>query len=179
MAADIRQVISESLGVQPVVLDASMFTPQVRRRLYWCNFPVLQPVPRSVPLADILIRDHDMKNLNGNSFRGVSAARIVANRPNGASRVFAFTTSGHYDNGMISRNDEKANTITTVPNDLCVIYDGTIVRRLDCVEAERLQGLPDGYTDGLPRVRRWKCIGNSFTANVVEHILESLKAVHL
>ncbi|KAJ3144017.1 hypothetical protein HDU89_000955 [Geranomyces variabilis] len=163
----IKETISAELGVAPVTLDSSLFTPQVRRRLYWCNFPVTMP-PQCVvpPLSSILIEDHCMKDLSGNVFRGIAASTIVANRPPGASRVFALTTVGHYNAGMGSRNDDKANTVTTILNDLQVIFDGKIVRRLDCVEAERLQGLPDGYTS----------IGNSFTCDSIVHILQCLEA---
>ncbi len=176
MHADIKQVISDALGVAPVMVNSSAFTPQVRGRLYWCNFAITEPNPSRPPptLSEILVQNHGMKDLSQNTFRGVTAPSIVANRANGLSRVFAFTTVGHYNAGMGSRTDERANTVTTIPNDLHVIYDGSIVRRLDCVEAERLQGLPDGYTSGLPRVRRWKCIGNSFTCPTIEHILHCL-----
>ncbi|KAI8584885.1 hypothetical protein BDZ88DRAFT_71933 [Geranomyces variabilis] len=116
-----------------------------------------------------------MKDLTLNTFRGVAASTILAGRPQRASRVFALTTIGHYDAGMGARKDNKANTVSTTLNDLQVIFDDKIVRRLDCVEAERLQGLPDGYSSGLPRARRWKCIGNSFTCNSIVHIVECLK----
>ncbi len=176
MHADIKERISNELGVPPVMLNSSAFTPQVRGRLYWCNFAVRIPdMLRQPPtLAQILIADHGMKDLGANTFRGVTARTIVANRANGLPRVFSLTTIGHYNAGMGSRSDEKANTVTTIPNDLHVIYDGTMVRRLDCVEAERLQGLPDGYTAGLPRVRRWKCIGNSFTCPTIEHLVKCI-----
>ncbi len=179
MHQSIKGTISEALGVLPVVLNSSLFTPQVRGRLYWCNFPIIEPAQRVTPtLGSILIKNHNMKDLSANSFRGVLARTIVANRPVGAPRVFAFTTVGHYNAGMGSRSDERANTVTTILNDLQVIYDGHMVRRLDCVEAERLQGLPDNYTAGLPRVRRWKCIGNSFTYDTIVHILSCLQKKH-
>lgn len=180
MHESIKTTITDALGVAPIVLNSSLFTPQVRGRLYWCNFTVSEPAEREVPtLSSILIADHNMKDLGGNTFRGVAAQTIVANRPIGAPRVFAFTTIGHYNAGMHGRKDERANTVTTILNDLQVIFDGNMVRRLDCVEAERLQGLPDGYTAGLPRVRRWKCIGNSFTLNTIVHILTCLMSSRL
>ncbi|KAJ3004100.1 hypothetical protein HKX48_001420 [Thoreauomyces humboldtii] len=141
MLPAIKETISAELGVTPVTLDSSLFTPQVRHRLYWCNFPVTVPAKRvSPPLSDILIADHCMKDLTSNVFRGTAASTVVKNRPPEASPVFAFTTVGHYSAGMGSRKDDKANTVTTILNDLQVIFDGQMVRRLDCVEAERLQG---------------------------------------
>lgn len=47
-----------------------------------------------------------------------------------------------------------------------------IVRKLTPVEAERLQTLPDGYTDCISNSQRYKCIGNGWTVDVIAHILK-------
>lgn len=39
------------------------------------------------------------------------------------------------------------------------------------MECERLQTLPDGYTEGVSNTQRYKGIGNSWTAEVIIHIL--------
>jgi DNA (cytosine-5)-methyltransferase 1 len=44
------------------------------------------------------------------------------------------------------------------------------VRRLTPVECERLQGFPDGWTDGLPKTPRYRMMGNAVTVNVAEWI---------
>lgn len=49
-----------------------------------------------------------------------------------------------------------------------------IIRRLTPVEAERLQTLPDNYTEGISNTQRYKCIGNGWTADVIAHILKHL-----
>lgn len=50
-----------------------------------------------------------------------------------------------------------------------------IVRKLTPVEAERLQTLPDNYTEGISNTQRYKCIGNGWTVDVIAHILNGLK----
>lgn len=45
------------------------------------------------------------------------------------------------------------------------------IRRLTPVECERLQCLPDFYTDGVSDSQRYKCLGNAFNVAVVAHIL--------
>ena len=50
-----------------------------------------------------------------------------------------------------------------------------IIRKLTPVEAERLQTLPDNYTDGISNTQRYKCIGNGWTVDVISHIFSGLK----
>jgi hypothetical protein len=46
------------------------------------------------------------------------------------------------------------------------------IRKLDLTEIERLQDLPDGYTDGLgiSEQKRTEMIGNGWTVDVIRHI---------
>lgn len=48
------------------------------------------------------------------------------------------------------------------------------LRRLTPVECERLQGFPDGWTAMLSDSRRYKCLGNAVTVNVVEAVGERI-----
>lgn len=50
-----------------------------------------------------------------------------------------------------------------------------IIRKLSSLEAERLQTLPDNYTEGISNTQRYKCIGNGWTIDVIAHILQGLK----
>lgn len=49
-----------------------------------------------------------------------------------------------------------------------------IIRKLSPVECERLQTLPDGYTDCVSNTQRYKCLGNGRTVDVIAHILHFL-----
>lgn len=49
------------------------------------------------------------------------------------------------------------------------------IRKLTPVEAERLQTLPDGYTEGISNSQRYKCLGNGWTVDVIAHILRFMK----
>lgn len=44
------------------------------------------------------------------------------------------------------------------------------IRRLSPVECERLQGFPDGWTEGVSDTQRYKCLGNAITVNVIRAI---------
>ena len=69
----------------------------------------------------------------------------------------------------------KANTLTTMTNDKIVVATPEMrIRKLTPIECERLQGLPDNYTEGVAKTHRYKCIGNAFNVDVVAHILTHL-----
>ena len=54
------------------------------------------------------------------------------------------------------------------------LSDNEIIRKLTPVECERLQSLPDNYTDGVSNAQRYKCLGNAFNMEVVAHILRGI-----
>lgn len=66
--------------------------------------------------------------------------------------------------------DRAKNLMTT--NNIAVFTKGR-VRKLTPIECERLQGLPDGYTNGgdTSDNQRYKVLGNAFNADVIAHIL--------
>jgi site-specific DNA-cytosine methylase len=54
---------------------------------------------------------------------------------------------------------------------------GFIVRRLTPLECERLQGFPDGWTDGQSDAKRYHQLGNAVCVNVMEWIGQRIVAV--
>lgn len=52
----------------------------------------------------------------------------------------------------------------------------SIVRRLTPVECERLQGFPDGWTEGQSITNRYKQMGNAVTVNVAEWVFGRVSA---
>jgi DNA-cytosine methyltransferase len=54
------------------------------------------------------------------------------------------------------------------------IQSGYQIRRLTPVECERLQGFPDGWTEGVSDTQRYKCLGNAVTVNVIRDIFEKI-----
>ncbi|MDA9472065.1 DNA (cytosine-5-)-methyltransferase [Enterococcus sp. 5H] len=56
-----------------------------------------------------------------------------------------------------------------------VLIEGYI-RKLTPIECERLQTLPDNYTEGVSNTQRYKALGNGWTVDVIAHILGFMKA---
>lgn len=54
------------------------------------------------------------------------------------------------------------------------LYNGRI-RRLTPVECERLQTVPDGYTEGVSDTQRYKMLGNGMTVDVIAYLLSWIK----
>lgn len=70
-----------------------------------------------------------------------------------------------------------ANFFKGVPYN--VFKDWDCIRKFHPVECERLQTLPDGYTEGISDTQRYKCIGNGWTVDVIAHILSFIPEAYL
>lgn len=66
-------------------------------------------------------------------------------------------------------------SFTLTAQDIHGIYNGMSIRRLTPLECERLQGFPDGWTEGVSDTQRYKQLGNAVTVLVIEFILGELK----
>ena len=67
----------------------------------------------------------------------------------------------------------KMTTLTTWSNDEILINlpDGDyIIRKLTPIECERLQTLPDNYTEWVSKTQRYKMLWNWWTVDVIAHI---------
>jgi DNA (cytosine-5)-methyltransferase 1 len=66
----------------------------------------------------------------------------------------------------------RAHTATAV--NIGGVLNSQVVRRLTPVECERLQGFPDGWTDGQADSNRYKQMGNAVAVPVVEWIISRM-----
>ena len=95
---------------------------------------------------------------------------------NGDTRA---TTIIFYGNRVadIRLQDDKINTLQarmgTGGNNMPMVST-TQVRRLTPLECERLQGFPDGWTEGQVDTHRYKQMGNAVAVPVVEWIVQSI-----
>ena len=71
------------------------------------------------------------------------------------------------------RKDNKSNSITTVQKDSGIVEDLTW-RKLTPLECERLQTVPDNYTEGVSNTQRYKMLGNGWTVDVIAHIFNNI-----
>jgi DNA (cytosine-5)-methyltransferase 1 len=85
--------------------------------------------------------------------------------------IVAFNASGGGEKDLMPRTN-LANPVTGSNGDPGAIAGSVGVRRLTPTECERLQGLPDGWTQlgDTPDSRRYSALGDAVTANVSEWI---------
>ena len=200
MKKEWRDIISRELGVEPVLIDSALVSAQSRKRLYWTNFPVEQPGDKGILLKDILesgVVDREKSLcIDANYFKGTTPLHY-ANRhvrqvvfKNGEVLgeffrvVKSSKRSGAKRVGYIGRNslgyrvysiEAKSPTITSNVaggnRPTYVMFNDEEIRKLSPIECERLQTLPDNYTEGVSNTQRYKMLGNAFTVDVVVHIL--------
>jgi DNA (cytosine-5)-methyltransferase 3A len=199
-----RDIITREMGVEPVMFNASLVSAQSRKRLFWTNIPFDLPVDRGILLKDILEADVDEKfYFNGkigssqaNRVRDFSGKSVTLSAHGGGAGaktglykvgrdIGRRLVDGHradadtsipYERRIETREDDKSGTLTSVAKDNLVVGDR--IRKLTPIECERLQGLPDNYTEGVATTHRYKCLGNAFNVDVVAHILGRVKLMY-
>lgn len=171
MSAEIRNEISRQLGVEPIMIDSADFSAQTRKRLYWTNIP---NIPTFTPSKTLFCDIEYKTNHRISSFEKY----VETIRDNGV--VVSWDTSGKGNYSQQNRARRVANKMNTLPssgNDKNNIYlGGCLFRKIHPIEAERLQTLPDNYTDCIPSgIKRTELCGNGWTVEVIVHILKGLK----
>ena len=84
---------------------------------------------------------------------------------------------------LVKRTDEKMNTLTsalTKQHILQITKDKNqevYWRKLTPLECERLQTVPDHFTEGVSNTQRYKMLGNGWTVEVICHILKNMESV--
>lgn len=146
-------VLTNAIGVEPVMINSNLLSAQNRKRLYWTNIAeITQPEDKGIFIRDILEFDED--------------SIIVASR--GRTGADGITRQN-----LEPRTDGKSNCLTTVQKDN-LLQTGAGLRRLTPVECARLQTVPDWYEWVVSDTQIYRMCGNGWTVRVIEHILKNL-----
>lgn len=197
MKKEWRDVISDTLGVQPIEINSSRLSAQNRPRQYWTNIEGVElPADTGVRLLDIL-EDVPIVSIEKNGVKfGISTGKGIyqpqmelVHMVDGEVRVSQATKKGYIvaepgDGVNISFPTSKTkrgrvikgkSTTLDTGCEVCV-YTGEVIRQFTMTELERLQTLPDGYTaaEGVSDTARRKAIGNGWTTDVIAHIFSYL-----
>ena len=168
ISKDIKQKISEMLGVDFVVIDSAKVSAQHRKRCYWTNIPIKEIIDKNIDLQDILEKDYNKIS----AFKVKKTPSRIRMWNDGKGRVDGAIccdniTHKHKSGTITSKQDRNYNAGLIEFEDFC--------RFLTYTEQERLQTLPDGYTDvGISGAQRSLAIGNGWTVDVIAHILSGI-----
>lgn len=148
-------VITEKLGVDPIFIDSKVLSAQQRKRYYWANADIPQPLDKGILLKDII----------DDGFVGKDKSWCVLESWN---RFPKSTESA------IGRYKRSMMPIVFATENLD-FYEGW--RELNANEVERLQTLPVGYCSSVPDKVAKGLLGNGWTVDVISHIFKSLLKV--
>lgn len=195
MAKDIQDAISEIIGVQPVKIDSQYFSAQQRKRLYWTNIPIAEYEDKGIMLEDVVEpdalvdrdkahaiigsigrtthREYFKKNQGQIVYKAIELSNIYGGFKEKCPRV-------HINKSVTIRTAGGGGTIPSlIINDKA--HEFTLeemkkcIRKVTPLECERLQTMPDGFTDvGISNTARYKLIGNAWTVDVISHILKGM-----
>lgn len=157
------------------VINSKHFVPQNRERIFIIGHLGDKPSRKIFPLGEINqinVGTPEKAQEQGQRLRGAYTRTIDSNyAKGGGSRTMILMTGHNTQNGKkIEFN--HAFALTTLREQ--VVCHKNKVRQLTPLECERLQGFPDGWTDGLSNTHRYKCLGNAVTVPVIEYIAERL-----
>jgi len=188
MKKEWEDIITKELGVEPIKINSSLVSAQNRVRLYWTNIPgVGIPEDRGITLNDVLEID---SNDNPAAIRGrrLNKATIIGRRLNEAGKRSDYNKDIPITQCLEVRatNTNKSNCLTTVDKDNVLtplpigrhpnaFKDNLTFRYYSLLEYERLQTLPEGYTNLVSVSQAKKMIGNGWTVDVIAHIFSYLK----
>lgn len=193
MKKEWKDIITSYVKVAPLDINSKLVSAQNRPRTYWTNIPNASiPEDKNINLYDILELDHqydliDYQGIKIDSSFNKKEINLI-NIVNKEVRISQATKQGYIiaeDGDGINLSfptsktrrgrvvKKKSNTLDKQCN-ICVYYNG-ILRKLSLVELERLQTLPDGYTEGVSDNKRKNAIGNGWTVDVITYLLKGLK----
>ena len=183
MKKEYQDVITKYLGVEPIEINSALVSAQTRKRLYWTNIPnIEQPKDKKIMLKDV-IEGEGIKVDREKSFAIIASIGRTTPREyfykNQGQMVFVDKDKAYCIDANYYKGANWQQYISKARRQLVIefINNNYLVRKLTPIECERLQTLPDNYTEGISNSQRYKCLGNSFTVDVIAHIFKSLKEV--
>lgn len=164
MKKEYQDVISEYLNVEPILINSALVSAQNRKRLYWTNIKnVKQPEDRNLVFNNILDDISVYKYRNFNIINDIFLSGDYI-------RVRTKKSAGQANTAILP--DKKSYSVCC--NWKPMVYINNKFRYITEIECERLQTVPDNYTEGVPNTQRYNMLGNGWTVDVICHILKNM-----
>lgn len=192
MKKEYLDVISDQLNVEPVFINSALVSAQNRQRYYWASWEFEQPEDMGFILSNVLEEESDnfvfMSEKFVNRQRGrkclrddftgkavnLSAMEYVKNGRQG-DYVLSMTPRGNNSGGDRALDGKTPSmTSNSWQDNFHLTNVHRSYRKLTPVECERLQTVPDNYTNHVSNTQRYKMLGNGWTVDVIAHIFKSM-----
>lgn len=162
------QEMSNLLGVQPILIDANLFSAQDRKRNYWTNIPIgVLPESNDTVLKDILDSNINEKYYYKDDYTYHGADKKVC---------ATLHINGHDILKRVNNINYKCPTLTSCRggNHQKKIYDGGQCRKLTPNEYRKLQTVPDWYKMNIADSHIYNMLGDGWCIEVIKFILKGL-----
>lgn len=184
MKKEHQEIISNLMGVEPLVINSKLLAPHLRHRLYWTNIPFSRFIEdKKLELNDYLINGYSdrikARTLLESDSRPLSTPIKMAHRYfNTGFTTLIFKSREHYLNVKEHFNfnfkGKSAKEIDNLVVDMNLsLYEG--LRYMTNREREACQTMPKGYTDMLTQNQAACVLGDGWTVDVIAHIFKGLK----
>ena len=199
---EITRILTEIYpDTQCYLINSALVSAQQRRRYYWSNIQwVEQPEDKGILLKDILEENVDDKYIMSEN-----RTQFILNRPKNyycpidpekantlrtnywnasanesyisTIRVWQFNSGGQWD--RVYSSEWKSVSLSANGGGRGAktgLYEvSPVIRKLTPIEAERLQTIPDWYTECVSNTQRYKAIWNGWTVDIIAHIFSFIK----
>lgn len=198
---DIKKAISEKLGVQPIMINSALLSAQQRKREYWTNIPnVTQPKDAEIFLKDILEKEITESVIYNRYNQSISKNKsfTIGTNPQCLTAKTGQAIVTPVRVGQIGKGGQGDRIYSVQGKSVCLSANGGgrgaktglykidlpdgdyTIRKLTPIECERLQTFPDNYTAAeISNTQRYKCLGNSWTVDVITHILKGANSQNI
>ena len=170
MKKEHEKVITDHLGVEPILINSSLLTAHNRPRLYWTNIPnIEQP-------KDLGITINDIRDLKIENYEYIPEEKTINREYKKNYLQYDINGKGHgsQDQRAYYLDNKHGCLDTGASGKAKILEKDDRVRKTTRNEAERLQGVPDDYTSTASRAQALKMLGNGWTVDVIAHIFKNI-----
>jgi site-specific DNA-cytosine methylase len=185
-----RDVITDVMGVEPVLINSALVSAQNRQRLYWANWDIPQPEDDGIFLKDIVesgeVDREKSYTIDANYFKGGNPrsyfedGRIqvaFAHQSHKRAMVKVKSLKHGWMPEKLVKSEKYPSLAAQSPDTKYKVStdNGYTYRKLTPLECERLQTVEDNWTEGVSNTQRYKMLGNGWTVDVIAHIFKHMK----
>lgn len=166
MKQEWSDVISDAVGVQPIMINSALTSAAVRKRLYWTNIPdIEQPKDYGITFGDVREHGHPKDNMYY-SEKALDWIRRHEARTGKKLRIIG-------DNDKMQMLEASMHKKYSSQR-FFGIQDTYGLRYITPLECERCMNVPDGYTACVSNTARYKALGNGWEVNTIAHIFRHM-----